>query len=79
LIDFESLEAVYRKIGEQLERVRTFHIKISHMVRLIEKSAALPPGKLFISPVREFGPHDWKGVRTYLRITQHLNRIPGGL
>ena len=79
LIDLESLEAVYTQIRKQLECIRTLDVKISHMVRLIEKSTGVPPRTLFISPVRELGAHYWKGIRTYLRIAQQFNRIAGGL
>src|SRR5207245_8960427 len=64
LIDLESLEAVYTQIRKQLECNRTLDVKISHMVRLIEKSTGVPPRTLFISPVRELGAHYWKGIRT---------------
>src|SRR5207245_11122386 len=64
LIGLESLEAVYTQIRKQLECNRTLDVKISHMVRLIEKSTGVPPRTLFISPVRELGAHYWKGIRT---------------
>ena len=53
LIDFEVFKAIDAKIGEQFESVRALHIKIRHVVRLVEKSAGFLPCTLFISPVRE--------------------------
>jgi hypothetical protein len=79
LIDLEALKAIDPEIGEQLEGVRTLHIKIGHVVRLIEKSAALLPCTLFISPVRKLWPHHRKGIRSYLGITQQLDWTPDGL
>jgi hypothetical protein len=40
------------------------------VVGLIEKGARLPPGSLFISPVRELGANYRKGIGAYLRLTQ---------
>ncbi len=79
LIDFEILKAIHTKIREQFECVRALNIKICHMVGQVEKSAGLPPGTLFISPVRELGTHYRKGIWSYLRITQQLNWTPDGL
>jgi hypothetical protein len=78
LIDFEILKAIDAKIGKYFQCVRALDIKIGHMVRLIEKSAGLPPGALLISPVREFGAHHRKGIRSYLRLTQQFNRTTNG-
>jgi hypothetical protein len=66
LIDFEVLKAIDAEIREQFEGVRALHIKIGHVVRLVEKSAGFLPGTLLISPVRKLGPHYWKGIGSYL-------------
>src|SRR5207244_2942086 len=66
LVDFEIFEGIYAEIGEQLECIRALDIKICHVVRLVEKGAGLPPGTLFISPVRELGAHHRKGIWSYL-------------
>ena len=79
LIDFEVLKAIDAEIGEQFEGVRTVHIKIGHVVRLVEKSAGFLPCTLFISPVRKLGTHHRKGIRSYLRITQQFDWIPDSL
>jgi hypothetical protein len=51
LIDLEVLKAVDGEIGEQFESVGTLHIKIRHVVRLVEESAGLLPCALFIPPI----------------------------
>ncbi len=79
LIDFEIFKAIYTEIREQFECIRALNMKICHMVRLVQKSAGLPPGALFISPVRELGTHHREGIWSYLRITQQFNRTPDGL
>jgi hypothetical protein len=66
LIDFEVFEAIDSEIGEQFEGVRTLHVEIGHVVRLVEKRTGFLPCTLFISPVRKLGPHHWKGVGSYL-------------
>src|SRR5215203_4275651 len=77
-VNFKSLEVVYAEIGEQPECIRTFDIEIRHMKRLLEENAGLPPGTLFIPPVRVLGGSR-KGVGTYLRVTQHFDRAFGSL
>jgi hypothetical protein len=77
-IDFEIFEAVYAEIREQSECIRALNVKIRHVVTLFEKNAGLPPGKLFIPPVRVLGDPR-KGIRSYLRVTQQFNRALDGL
>jgi hypothetical protein len=48
------------------------------VVGLVEQSAGLSPGALFISPVCKFVFDDREGVGAYLRIPEKLDRIPGG-
>src|SRR5580658_2228203 len=76
LIHLEILIAIYAQVRQQFERVWTLDIEIRHVVRLVEQSAALLPGALFIPPVSEFGAHHWKGIGSNLRITQPFHRAP---
>jgi hypothetical protein len=78
LMDSEILKAIDAKIGKHLERVRALNVKICHVVGLIEKGARLPPGSLFISPVRELGANYRKGIRSYLRLAQQFHRTAHG-
>jgi hypothetical protein len=48
------------------------------VVRLIEQGAGFAPGTLLVSPVGELVLHDGKGVGSDLRISQQIDRIPGG-
>jgi hypothetical protein len=79
LIDFEIFKAIDAKIGEQFESLRALHVKVGHVVRLVEESAGFLPCPLFISPIRKLGPHDWKGIWSCLRITQQFDWAPDGL
>src|SRR5258708_25652219 len=53
LINFKILKAINAKIRKQFDSIRTFNIKIRHVVRLVKKSAGFLPCTLFISPVRK--------------------------
>jgi hypothetical protein len=79
LVDFEILKSIDAQIGEQFEGFRTLHVKIRHVVRLVEKGAGFLPCTLFISPVCELGSHHRKCVRPYLRIAQQFDWTPGCL
>jgi hypothetical protein len=79
LIDFEVFEAIDTQIREQFEGVRTLHVKIGHVVGLVEKRAGLLPRTLLISPVRKLGPDHRKGIWSYLGITQQLDWTLDGL
>ena len=79
LIDFEIFKAIDAKVREQFERVRPFDIEVGHVVWLVEKRTRLPPGTLFISPVRELRAHDREGIWSDLRISQQCNGAAGGL
>ena len=64
-------------IGEGSLRGREFRVGLT-VARLIEKRACFTPRPLFIPPIGKFGTHNGKGIRTDLRIAQHLDRITGG-
>ena len=42
-VNWKFREAVGREIGQHLERVRTFHIDVRHVVRLVEEDRCLAP------------------------------------
>ena len=75
----EILEAVHAEHGEHLERVRSLHVHVGHVVRLVEQDARVPPGALFVSPVRELAGDDRVDVRSGLRIAQQFDRTAGGV
>jgi hypothetical protein len=78
-IDLKVLKGIYAKGREQFDDIRARDRKIRHMVGLIEKSAGLHPGTLFISPVRKLAGDLRIDIRSYLRITRELNWIPDRL
>jgi len=78
-INGEVLETIDGKMGEHFEGIATLNKYIHHMVRLIEKHACLPPGELFVTPIGELGRNDGVDIGAYLRISQHVNRVPNGL
>jgi hypothetical protein len=45
------------------------------MVRLVEKNAALPPGALFVAPIRVFGGDYGIDISSDPRITEQVHRI----
>src|SRR6202034_4494526 len=66
-------EAIEPQIGSQLHRIGSFHVRVGHVVALVEKNATISPGTLFIPPVRVFGGNDGIDIGAYLRITQEVN------
>ena len=79
LIDFEVLERINGEIGKQFQSVRPFDVQVGHVVGLIKKSAGFTPRALFIPPVGKFGPDNRKRIWPDLRISQHPDRIAGGV
>src|SRR5579872_4599956 len=78
-IDSKILDSINPQVGKQLQRIGPSHIQIGHVVRLVEKRAGFLPGPLLIPPVAELGTYHRKGIRSDLRIPQHLDRIAGSL
>ncbi len=74
LVRTEILECVDAEVGQQLQGVRTFHIHVGHVIRLVEQNARLLPGALLIPPVRVFGRHHGIYVRPCHGIAQQLHR-----
>ena len=74
----EIRKGINGKIGDHLERIRTFNVDIHHVVRLIEKNAGFPPRALLVAPIREFGRDNGINVGADLRITQHIDGISHG-
>ena len=73
------LKAVDACSGKQFDCVGTFNPHIGHVVRLIEKNGCLPPGALFIPPIRKLGRHHWINIWPELRIPHHFDRVSGAL
>src|SRR5690606_2055828 len=58
--------------------VRSLHVHVGHVMRLIEQSARLAPGALLVAPVRKLGRDHRKRVRPDLRVAQQLDRVTDG-
>src|SRR5690606_19933356 len=76
LVDAEVCEAVDRRLGEQLQRVRAFDVEVHHVMGLIEEHARLTPRALLVAPVRELGGNHRINIGTDLRIPKQINGIP---
>src|SRR5262245_14918166 len=76
-IHWELREAVDSKIGEQLQRVRSLNVKVNHVMGLVEQNATLAPRGLLVAPVTVLRRDYGIDVCTYLRIPQHVDRVPG--
>ena len=74
LVRAEILEGVHAEVLEDLRRVRSLHVHVGHVVRLVEQDAGLPPRALFVSPVRVLQRNDGIDVRSGLRLAQQLHR-----
>src|SRR6516164_7856877 len=75
----ELAKAVDRQMRQHLEGVRTLHGLLHHVVRLVEKNAAIAPGALLITPVCVFSRDYRIDIGSDLRISEHIHRIAGGL
>ena len=65
-VDGEALDAVDRRVRDQLQRVGAPEEEIDHVVRLVVEDCSLPPGPLLATPVRELGGDDGVDVRADL-------------
>ena len=79
LVDSEVPEAVHRKLRQQSQCVRTFNVKVRHVMGLIEERAGMTPCQLLVSPIGELRLDDRESVRPDFRITQQLDRASGAL
>ena len=51
LVPAKILECVDSHIRQQPSHIRAFHVKIGHVIGLIEQDGSLAPGLLFVTPV----------------------------
>ena len=74
-VDREALDAVDRRVRDQLQGVGAFEEEVDHVVRLVVEHRGLAPGALLAAPVRELGRHDGVHVGADLRVAQKLDRV----
>ena len=51
-------EGIDRRVGDELQRIRTLDVDVDHVMGLVEQDAAIAPGALLVAPVRVFGRDD---------------------
>ncbi len=63
---------------KQFQGIGALNVLLHHVVRLVEQNAGVPPGALFVAPVRVFGRHDRIDIGSDLRIAEQVDRVSGG-
>jgi hypothetical protein len=57
LVRAEVLKRVDSEVGQQFQRIRTLHVHVGHVIRLVKQNAGLLPCALLIPPIGVLARH----------------------